>query len=63
MHKILVNLLVKLAQEKSEVRRTDRLHMTIAVDWDVKTSNQTNKTFYIFSACYLKFSLYSCTSC
>ena len=41
MHKILVNRLVKLAQEKSVARRTDCLDMTIAVDLDVKP--QTNK--------------------
>ena len=39
MHKVLVNHLVKLAQEKSVVRQTYRPHMTVAVDWDIK--NQT----------------------
>ena len=39
-YEVLVNRLVKLAQEKSVVRGTDRPDMTIAVDWDVK--NQTN---------------------
>ena len=44
VHKVLVNCLVKLAQEKSVVRRTDCLDMTIAVDWDVKPqSKQTNQ--------------------
>ena len=37
MQEVLVNCLVKLAQGKSAVRCTDRLAMTIAVDWDVKT--------------------------
>ena len=32
VHKVLVNSLVKLAQKKSVVRRTDHLNMTIAVD-------------------------------
>ena len=41
MHEVLVNRLVKLAQEKSVVRSTERPDMTIAVDWDVK--NQTNQ--------------------
>ena len=41
MHEVLVNRLVKLAQEKSVVRITDRLNMTIAVDWDVMS--QTKK--------------------
>ena len=41
VNKELVNGLVKLAQEKSVVRCTDRPDMTIAVDWDVR--NQTNK--------------------
>ena len=36
VHKVLVNRLVKLAQEKSVVRWTDRPDMTIAVDWDIK---------------------------
>ena len=35
-HKVHVNLLVKLAQEKSVVRWTDHPDMTIAVDLDVK---------------------------
>ena len=45
MHEVLVNRLVKLAQEKSVVRLTDHLAMTIAVDWDVK---HQNKQGYIF---------------
>ena len=36
MHKVLVNRLVKLAQEKSVVRQTKPPNMTIAVDWEVK---------------------------
>ena len=36
MHEVLVNHFVKLAQEKSVVRLTDRLDMAIAVDWDLK---------------------------
>ena len=36
VHKVLVNRLVKLAKEKSVVRRTDRTNMTIAVDWDIE---------------------------
>ena len=39
--KVLVNGLVKLAQEKSVARWTDRPDMTMAVDWDVK--NQTKQ--------------------
>ena len=39
----LVNRLVKLAQEKSVVRWTDRLDMTIAVDWDIKPKTKQNK--------------------
>ena len=41
VNEVLVNCLVKLAQEKSVVRWTNCLDMTIAVDWDVK--NQTKK--------------------
>ena len=36
MHKVLVNRLVKLAQEKRVVKCSDRPDMTIAVDWNVK---------------------------
>ena len=36
VHKVLVNRLVKLAEEKSVARWTDRPDITIAVDWDVK---------------------------
>ena len=36
MHKDLVNCLVKLVQKKSVDSLTDRPHMTIAIDWDVK---------------------------
>ena len=35
VHKVLFSRLVKLAQE-SVVRWTDRLNMTIAIDWDIK---------------------------
>ena len=41
VHEVLVNHLVKLAQEKSMVRWTDRPNMTIAVDWAIK--HQTNQ--------------------
>ena len=44
VHEVLVNRLFKLAQEKSVVRWTDRLDMTIAVEWDMKQQiKQTNK--------------------
>ena len=46
MHNLLVNCLVKLAQAKIG-KVTDRLDMTIAVDWDVKSqTNQTNQKFF-----------------
>ena len=35
VHEVLVNCLVKITQEKSVVRWTDRPDMTIAVDWVV----------------------------
>ena len=41
VHEVLVNPLVKLAQEISVVRWTDRPDMAIAVDWDVR--QQTKK--------------------
>ena len=41
VHKGLVNHLVKLAEEKSVARWTDRRDMTIAVDWDVKQQTKT----------------------
>ena len=43
VHEVLVNRLVKLAQEKSVVWCTDRPNMTIAVDWDVKHQTKQNK--------------------
>ena len=45
MHLVLVNRLFKLVQEKSVIRWTNRLDMTIAVYWDVKqqTNKQTNQ--------------------
>ena len=36
MHKVLVNRLIKLAQEKCVVRGNDPPNMTIAVDLDIK---------------------------
>ena len=42
MHEVLVNHLVRLTQEKSVVRWTDRPYMTIAVDWDVKHHTKPN---------------------
>ena len=41
MHKVLVNFLFKLAQEKCVVKRTGRLDMTIAVGWDVNAQTKT----------------------
>ena len=43
MHNILVNCLVKLAEEKSVVRWTDRLDVTLGVDWDVKPKTKQTK--------------------
>ena len=42
--RLLVNCLVKLAQEKSVVRWTDRPAMTIAVDLGRKATKQTKQT-------------------
>ena len=36
MHKVLVNCLVKLAEEKYVLRGTNSPNMTIVVDWDIK---------------------------
>ena len=44
VHEVLVNSLVKLAQEKSVVRWTDRPDITIAVDWDVKNQTKQKKS-------------------
>ena len=43
MHEVLVNCLVKLVQEKSVVRLTDRPDMTIAVAWDLKNPTKQKK--------------------
>ena len=48
VHKVLVNHLVKLAQEKSVVRWTDHPNMTIAVDWDVKNRTKNQNIWVIF---------------
>ena len=47
VYEVLVNCLVKLAQEKSVVRWTDQPDMTIAVDWDAK--NQTKQTIIVLA--------------
>ena len=46
MNKVRVNRLVKLAQEKSVFRWTDRLDMTIAVDWDIKPQTKQNQKLF-----------------
>ena len=42
MHKVPVNPLSQACPEKSVVRLTDRLDMTIAVDWDLKQLTKPN---------------------
>ena len=46
VHKLLVNRLLKPAQEKSVVKWTDRPAMTIAVDMGRKAT-KTNKTYHM----------------
>ena len=48
VHKVLVNRLVELKEEKSVVRWTDHPDMTIAVNWD-KASNQ--RILYPYKQC------------
>ena len=43
VHKVLVNRLVKLAQEKCMNKSTDSPNMTISVDWDIKHQNKQAK--------------------
>ena len=43
VHEVLVNSLVKFAEEKSVVRRTDCPDMTIAVNWGVKNETKQKK--------------------
>ena len=49
VHKILVNCLVKLAQEKSVIRCTDHPNIIIAVDLDIKNQTKQNqqKTYVV----------------
>ena len=47
MHEVLVNCLVKLAQDKGVVY----LDMTIAVDWDVKPQTKQTKSTFVYSYC------------
>ena len=56
VHEVLVNCLVKLDQEKSVVRWTDRSNMTIAADWDVKQQTKPNQkhTFSGLEISYIK---------
>ena len=42
VHKVLVNRLVKLAQE-NVIRLTGNLDMTIVVEWDIKPQTKQNK--------------------
>ena len=49
VHEVLVNHLVKIAQEKRVVRWTDRLNMTITVDWDVKNKIKQTKQWTILN--------------
>ena len=44
VHEVLVNHLVKLAQEKCVVRWTDCPNRTIVVEWDIKLQTKQNKT-------------------
>ena len=48
VQEVLVNRLVKLAQEKSVLRWTDRPNMTIAVDWDIKSQTKPKNNWYVF---------------
>ena len=43
VHGLLVNCSVKLAQEKCVFKWTDRLDLTIAVDWDIKSQTKQTK--------------------
>ena len=49
VHEVLVNRLVKLAQEKMSIRWTDHLDLTIAVDCVLK--KQTALEFIFISVC------------
>ena len=44
VHEVLVNRLAKLAEEKSVVRPTYHLDMSIAVDWDIKPLTKQTKS-------------------
>ena len=44
VHEVTINCLVKLAEEKSVIRWTDRHNMTIAVDWNVKHQTKQSNT-------------------
>ena len=49
MHKVLVNYLFKLAQEKRVVRLTDHPGMTIDVDLGCKATKQAKKKLNLLS--------------
>ena len=57
VHEVLANCLIKLAQEKSVFRLSDRPNMTIAVDWDVKNQTKPKQDFgtnHICKQCRLR---------
>ena len=54
VHELLVNGLVKLAQENSVVKLTDRPDMTIAVDWGIKQQNKQTNKILTWCMLYLK---------
>ena len=55
IHRVLVNHLVHACPKKSVVRLTDRLDMTIAVDWEIKPQTKQKKSDKMNTCC--KFSL------
>ena len=56
VHQVLVNHSGLSLPRKSVVRLTDHLDMTIVVDWDVKTTKQTKRSFeYISNLLLLTF--------
>ena len=61
VHKVLLNPLVKLAEENSVFRSTDDLHMTIAVDWDIKPQTKQINYHILFTGLDKQFfTAYNC---
>ena len=57
MHRVLVNSFVFSLPRKSAVRSTDRLDLTIAIDWDIKSQTKQKSDLGLHCLPFLSFQL------